>query len=290
MGLIEAMLPFNKEEKVDVYKLKQDVENAESKIATLTKDISDHSVKLNQLQLSVSPILSLLENFGFDSMEKLISSLTQYNEAMDVAEYESKCNFLTASALTKQLQIPGLNQTELKYYLYEEGLLAMTFNPMAVNSRINYRISEEYNSMDHIFKNYIHIDSPSKFSFDPEIIPLLLENIQKIRESLERNKRRKKRFDEAKKSLLKKESNNYRSEINKICGTSKNDDYSKKKYGKLYKQYSITIGCKSLFDEYNKIKNEKYMNDKYYSLLRYIIEERHHGDILLKIACELFVS
>lgn len=285
MGLFESKLAMIVAGHTnDIGKIHQFVERANSDITNLQKNISE----LLLMKQKFDPLLKLVDEFGSDNLEKLSALANDYNDKVQLAIFENTTEYLSSKEVAEKIGIPGLNGTTLKYFLYEEKILDLNFNQKSCSSRASYKISSEYELINHEIKKFIHIETPTHFSFDKEVVDFLIDCKDKIYESIERNKRRRKRYEEAKESLLKKESDACKNEINKICGISKNNNYVGAKYGKLYDVYAKTV-CKTIHSDYDKYLSVHNLTKDKFTKLKYIIYIRKHGDILLRLACELFV-
>lgn len=217
----------------------------------------------------------------------------QYEQEKKVAE-EAKIqlpNTLTYGDICKTLHgFTCLNTTGFKYYLYECKLLDMKINRI----HNTFRISKDINEVDSEIKKYIHI-TDGVMMFDHEVIDFLLQDRESLQGSLDRYVRRQKQFTESKQHLSETEIKNYQIEIGNLCGVDRGNDkkYNSNKWGTIYKRYGqdhkdwvkkYEVWKKKFLQEHPNYKYDKP------SKVMYLVQEVGDGDVLLKIACELFVN
>jgi hypothetical protein len=180
-----------------------------------------------------------------------------------------------------------LDQTSLKYYLYENNILDLKINRI----RNTYRISDNFSNSDSEIKKYIHV-SDGIITFDKDILDYFMNNSSRLQDSISRYVRKQKQFNESKQHLSEVEIKNFQTEIGIICGTSANGSYDKKKWSLIYKIYekdhpNFWNDHKKYVDKYM----EEHPNTQYKpTMITYLVKEVGDGDVLLKIACELFVK
>lgn len=200
----------------------------------------------------------------------------------DTLTYKEVCNSLDG--------FNYLDQTSLKYYLYESGILDLKINRV----RNTYKISDNFGNSNSEIKKYIHM-TDSVITFDKEILEFLINNSQDLQNSIDRYIRKQKQFNESKQHLSEVEIKNFQEEIGIICGVDRGErkNYNPKKWGMIYKRYEVDH--KDWLKKYN-LWAEKFLqehpNYKYAkpSRIMYLVQEVGDGDVLLKIACELFVA
>jgi len=177
--------------------------------------------------------------------------------------------------LAKQIKdVHGLNATTIKYFLYEQGYFDMKIN----TSRCIYSPKSES----------VKIGIKSDLSFDDSFVKYLEDNKKELQESVRRYNRRTKRFNKAKKNLQEKQVKNYRKEINDICGVKSN--FNAGRWNMLYKAYdkintTFWQDAKKYCED-----NTNPFNGKKPTYIEYIVKELKEGDIVLRLACELFVN
>ncbi len=183
-----------------------------------------------------------------------------------------------------------LNQTSFKYYLYENGILDLKINRV----HNTYKISDNFSNSNSEIKKYIHV-TDGAITFSKDVLEFLINNSQDLQNSIDRYIRKQKQFNESKQHLSEIEIKNYQKEIGIICGVDnkENKNYNPKKWGMIYKRYEVDH--KDWLKKYD-LWAEKFLkehpNYKYNkpSRIMYLVQEVGDGDVLLKIACELFVA
>lgn len=183
-----------------------------------------------------------------------------------------------------------LDQTSLKYYMYESGILDLKINRV----RNTYKISDNFGNSNSEIKKYIHM-TDGVITFDKDILEFLINNSQDLQNSIDRYIRKQKQFNESKQHLSEVEIKNFQEEIGIICGVDRGErkNYNPKKWGMIYKRYEIDhkdwlkkydLWAKNFLQEHPNYKYDKP------SRIMYLVQEVGDGDVLLKIACELFVA
>lgn len=228
--------------------------------------------KIGILQSSVSDLQKEKEELARERRE----SNGVESAISDVLIYKDVCRIIDIRYLT---------ETTMKYYLYEQGLLDIKINKV----HNSFRISPRYERIHSPLKEYIHIRN-NTFVFDPAIIDYLKNHRNELELSISRYQKKSRCFTRTKEKLDATEIKNFRSEVNRICGTG--DNYDKDKWAAIYRKYEadhpdFAEEYKSYVREYMSVHSSaKYKPTK----IMYLIQERNDGDILLKIACELFVE
>lgn len=178
-----------------------------------------------------------------------------------------------------------LNTTTFKYYLYECGIMDLKINPI----HNTYRISENFEKSDSELKKYIHT-TDGTITFDKEVLEYLISNSKGLQESIDRYMRRQKQFNESKEHLSEIEIKNFQAEICSICGTK--ESYDKEKWALIYNVYEKDHpNYRKKYDTFADSYMSEHPNAKYKpSVVKYLVHECGDGNVLLKIACELFVA
>lgn len=216
-------------------------------------------------------------------MKKLLEDFKN-DKKLEIEITKQKSGILTCVDICKKIALKNLNQTSLKYFLYELGLLKLN-----INKHLNtYAVVSDYEKVNSEVGQYMHV-SGRVITFDKEVLNYFNEHTNQLKESIERYLRKQTQFKESKKHLSKIQVNNYQKEINKICGVS--DSYDKEKWAKIYGIYKKYHP--NFWNEHNKYV-EKFLkenpNEKKPTMITYLVQEVGDGDVLLKIACELFVD
>ena len=179
-----------------------------------------------------------------------------------------------------------LDQTSFKYYLYENGILDLKINRV----RNTYKISDNFGNLNSEIKKYIHV-TDGVITFSKDVLEFLVNNSQDLQNSIDRYIRKQKQFNESKQHLSEVEIKNFQKEIGQICGVG--DKYDKNKWKMIYKRYEDDhkdwLKKYDLWTEKFLQEHPNYKYDKP-SRIMYLVKEAGDGDVLLKIACELFVS
>ena len=183
-----------------------------------------------------------------------------------------------------------LDQTSFKYYLYENGILDLKINRI----RNTYKISENFGNSTSEIKQYIHV-TDGAITFDNGVLDFLIKNSSDLQNSIDRYIRKQKQFNESKQHLSEVEIKNFQKEIGIICGVDSGEsrNYNPKKWGMIYKRYEVDhkdwLKKYDLWADKFLQEHPNYKYDKP-SRVMYLVQEVGDGDVLLKIACELFVA
>lgn len=238
-------------------------------------------------------------NDVLEGYKHAISEISELKKWKEDHERENKATEIAKSVLpdtltyeevSKSLQgFTYLDSTSFKYYLYENGILDLKINRI----RNTYRISDKFGDSDCEIKQYIHVTNGA-ITFDKGVLDFLLKNPSDLQNSVDRYIRKQKQFNESKQHLSEIEIKNLQKEIGIICGVDNvnGKNFDAKKWGMIYKRYEVDH--KDWLKKYNlwakKFLQEHpdYQYDKP-SRVMYLVQEVGDGDVLLKIACELFV-
>ena len=179
-----------------------------------------------------------------------------------------------------------LDQTSFKYYLYENSILDLKINRV----RNTYKLSDNFDNSNSEIKKYIYV-TDGAITFSKDVLEFLVNNSQDLQNSIDRYIRKQKQFNESKQHLSEVEIKNFQKEIGQICGVG--DKYDKNKWKMIYKRYEADhkdwLKKYDLWTEKFLQEHPNYKYDKP-SRIMYLVKEAGDGDVLLKIACELFVS
>lgn len=229
-------------------------------------------------------------NSDMAEFKKWKEEQTQENKAIEKAK-SILPDTLTYEEISKSLQgFTYLDSTSFKYYLYENGILDLKINRI----RNTYKISVKFNDSTSAIKQYIHV-TDGVITFDKNVLEFLVNNSQDLQNSIDRYIRKQKQFNESKQHLSEVEIKNFQKEIGIICGVDNGEskNYNPKKWGMIYKRYEVDhkdwLKKYDLWAENFLQEHPNYKYDKP-SRIMYLVQEVGDGDVLLKIACELFVA
>ena len=283
---------------------KKNEKDYDAEIALLNKRQNELSVKTDE---NKSEVISLGIDFGeykefignqfnevWDFMKSLNSDLSEFKKWKEEQKREidstkkakaELSNTLTCQEVSDALTgFSYLTQTSFKYYLYELGIMDLKINP--VNN--TYKISSNYDNSVSELKQYIHITDRA-ITFDKDVLDYLMNNSKELQESIYRYVRKQNQYNKSKRHLAEIQVTDYQAEINKICGTY--TSYDKDKWAKIYGIYKKYHP--NFWNEHKKYV-EKFLkenpNEKKPTMITYLVQEVGDGDVLLKIACELFVD
>lgn len=213
-------------------------------------------------------------------------------------EKSAKNNFsdeISVEDMCKYLRLPKLDATSFRYYLHDIGLMDLKINKY----RNTYSVSDSYFSEEHDIKEHIHVHNKRVITFYKSALSYFEQKKSEIIESVDKYYRQLDQFNKSKDNIAQAKSLSYIEELHGICGISKTDNYNGYKWGLIYKEYSkLNPNWEKNYFEYknNWIEehpdyDDKAETNKEYPLtkLKYIISHFNDGDILLRIACELYI-
>jgi len=220
-------------------------------------------------------------------MKKLLEDLK--NERKQEAEIKKEIpDILTCEDICSEItDVKYLTPTTLKYYLYELGLLKLN-----INKRLNtYKTVSNYKDICSEISQYMYVKG-RVITFNKEAMSYFKMHIDDLKKSIDKYLRKMNQFAKSKNNIDALKVHNYQTEIGNICGTSVNGLYDGTKWGQIYNRYSLEH--ENWEKKYNKWV-ENYMiqhpNTKYKpTKITYLVQQCGDGDVLLKIACELFVA
>ena len=267
-GIINQFV--NKEIQAEVNKLHLDIKGYDMK----------HTEENNRINKAIENLLdriSILEEQKKDDINVVVSTNTvlKPSEVNDILDIRSLC---------RELNIPGFAPTNLKYYLYEHGIFDMKINEF----RNSYFVKQNFDeSVDKELLNYIHI-SKKKITFSKDIITYFESNQDKIKKSIVRYEKKEKEYKIARKNVSVKRVEDYKEEVKRICGMD-----SPAKWTPMYKEFSKTFP--NFYKDWEKAdkkfkeNNPEHPNWKY-PKVEFIVNDMQQGNVLLKIACQLYVD
>ncbi len=280
--------------------------NYDTEIALLNERQNELSAKTDK---NKSDVIALGINFAdwktaigeefnnvWDFLNHMNSEFAEFKQWKEEQSRETKAtekakiqlpDTLTYDEISKSLTgFPYLDSTSFKYYLYEHGILDLKINRI----RNTYKLSENFGNSTSEIKQYIHV-TDGAITFDKNVLEYLIKNSSDLQSSIDKYIRKQKQFNESKQHLSEVEIKNLQKEIGIICGIDKN--YNPQKWGMIYKRYEVDhkdwLKKYDLWAEKFLLKHPNYKYDKP-SRIKYLVQEVGDGDVLLKIACELFVA
>lgn len=234
-----------------------------------------------------SDIIDIYKNIGqlFDEIANIKQEVKMEDQSVKVTR-EILPDTLTCKDVSSGLNgFQYLNQTSFRYYLYENDILDMRIN----KTKNTYKLSEKFDSSNAEIKKYIHV-TDGAITFDKDVLQFLILHAKELQDSIDRYERKQKQIAKSKKKLAQIEYQNYKKEICRICGTG--DKYDKDKWANIYSVYGkYNPNYVKHFEIYASKFKEENPNAKYPATkVQYIVNECNDGDVLLKIACELYVE
>ena len=206
-------------------------------------------------------------------------------DAKKEIEIKDTTDMMTCADICDQLtDVKYLNPTSLKYYLYELGLLTLS-----INKRLNtYKAVSNYKDISTDISQYMHVKG-RVITFDKDAIEYFKKHLNDLRESANKYTRKLEQFSKSKDNIDTLQVKNYEDEIKSICGIGNNFD--KSKWSKIYNIYKKNHP--NFWNEHKKYADTymlEHPNEKRPTVIAYLVQQCGDGDILLRIACELFVA
>ena len=254
-----------------------------SDVVALGLDFSEYKETIgNQL----NEVWNFMKGLNSDLAEFKKWKEEQHQEAKSIRKAKEELpNTLTYKEVCQSLNgFSYLDVTSFKYYLYENGILDLKINPI----RNTYRISSDYDNSTSELKQYIHI-TDGVITFDKAVLDYLVKNSRELQNSINKYNRKQNQFNKSKQHLAEIQVTDYQAEINRICGIK--DSFDGKKWGMIYKKYELDHkNWKKNYEVWKEKYLEEHPHYKYATQITYLVQKAGDGDVLLKIACELFVD
>ena len=268
-GLIGQYI--NKELSATATRVQLDIHNMERKYDNQNKEINDTIAALmkrisNLEKQRDEPLDTTMSNIETTQLTK-----TQDNDILDI------------QSLCKELKFSGIDVTKVKYFLYRKGIYDIKINEF----RDSYSLKASFgDDVDKELLSFIHTNG-KKITFSKDIIEYFNKNNDEVVESITSYEAKKNQYKTSRKNVVAKQIKNYRDEIKNICGTD-----SPARWVEIYREFSKSFPT---FYEDHKKYAEKYAkehpNAKYeFPKLGYVVEIMQQGNVLLKIACHLYVN
>lgn len=261
-----------------------EIENAKlvNNYGKLEQKNTENVVKIDKLENKLAE--EVIERNGLNKrVEMLENLLAMLKEERSEADRENARNkevvingeWLSIDAMSKTL---GLScGTILKYYLAKRGLLVIKANLCQNSFEINYEKVSKLS--DSKLNNKIKLNDGDLY-LHQDFQEYLKSKLDDIKDNYKEVLRKNKKFKESKKRIAENMVEDYQKEINAICGTLKG--YDETKWGKVYDQFRKV--CPTLESTY-----KSYINDNgYITKITYVVGQLGMGDVMLRIACNLY--
>lgn len=266
--------------------LRTDTDNNKTEIISIGNEFGRYKLEKEE---TFNEIFETLKSVTKECSELRLQMKAMEEEKKKESEIKQNLpNVLTCDDICSEITgVKGLDKTTLKYYLYELDLLTLKINKY----RNTYRVVPNYKDICTEISSYMDVNS-GIITFDKNVLPYFKSHFKDLQNSVDRYLRKNIQYSKSKDRIDALKVNNYQTEICNICGTDSNGNYDATKWGQIYSRYSIEH--KNWRNEYNKWA-DNYMTEhpraKYRpTQITYLVQKVGDGDILLKIACELFVA
>lgn len=268
-GLISQYV--NKELLATTNKMQLDIQNVERRYDSENKKIND----------TIAILLEKIANLEKQRDESLDTTLSN-SETMQLPKTQDN-DILDIRSLCRELKISGLDVTKVKYFLYRKGIYDIKINEF----RDSYFLKSSFdNDTDKELLSFIHTNG-KKITFSKDIIEYFNKNNDEVIDSIASYDAKNNQYKVSRKNVAAKQIQNYKEEIKNICGSD-----SPARWIEIYKEFSKTFPT---FYKDHKRYAEKYAeehpNAKYtFPKIDYVVKVMQQGNILLKIACHLYVD
>ena len=268
-GLISQYV--NKELLATTNKMQLDIQNVERRYDNENKKIND----------TIAILLEKIANLEKQRDESFDTALPNM-EAMQLPKIQDN-DILDIRALCRELKFSGLDVTKVKYFLYKKGIYDIKINEF----RDSYFLKSSFgDDTDKELLSFIHTNG-KKITFSKDIIEYFNKNNDEVIDSIASYDAKNNQYKVSRKNVAAKQIQNYKEEIKNICGSD-----SPARWIEIYKEFSKTFPT---FYEDHKRYAEKYAeehpNAKYtFPKIDYVVKVMQQGNILLKIACHLYVN
>lgn len=268
-GLISQYI--NRELSATATKVQLDMHDMERKYDNQNKEIND----------TIAALMERIANLEKQRDESLDTALSN-TEAMQLPKVQDN-DILDIRLLCRELKISGLDVTKVKYFLYRKGIYDIKINEF----RDSYFLKSSFgDDTDKELLSFIHTNG-KKITFSKDIIEYFNKNNDEVIDSIASYDAKNNQYKVSRKNVAAKQIQNYKEEIKNICGSD-----SPARWIEIYKEFSKTFPT---FYEDHKRYAEKYAeehpNAKYtFPKIDYVVKVMQQGNILLKIACHLYVN
>lgn len=261
----------NKELLATTNKMQLDIQNVRRRYDNENKKIND----------TIAILLEKIANLEKQRDESFDAALPNM-EAMQLPKIQDN-DILDIRALCRELKFSGLDVTKVKYFLYKKGIYDIKINEF----RDSYFLKSSFgDDTDKELLSFIHTNG-KKITFSKDIIEYFNKNNDEVIDSIASYDAKNNQYKVSRKNVAAKQIQNYKEEIKNICGSD-----SPARWIEIYKEFSKTFPT---FYEDHKRYAEKYAeehpNAKYtFPKIDYVVKVMQQGNILLKIACHLYVN
>ena len=261
----------NKELLATTNKMQLDIQNVKRRYDNENKKIND----------TIAILLEKIANLEKQRDESFDTALPNM-EAMQLPKIQDN-DILDIRALCRELKFSGLDVTKVKYFLYKKGIYDIKINEF----RDSYFLKSSFgDDTDKELLSLIHTNG-KKITFSKDIIEYFNKNNDEVIDSIASYDAKNNQYKVSRKNVAAKQIQNYKEEIKNICGSD-----SPARWIEIYKEFSKTFPT---FYEDHKRYAEKYAeehpNAKYtFPKIDYVVKVMQQGNILLKIACHLYVN
>ena len=257
----------------DIMAVRRDLESNRYEIETLKVEYE------KKFKVVLDEILNIrnLSNNKISGLEKENSELKKELEDAIISQKIKGENY-TFEDIRKKSGISNMQSADLKFYLHENGVMSMNINRARNSFSLN---TDKIESVEEELRNNL-IVLDGKLLFKKSFIDYIEKHKSEIEESIERYHTKQKQYIKSSQSLASRNVENYREEINLICGFD-----SPERWIAIYKVFSKRF--KTFYNDFNKYVEEHKGETKYdITKVKYIVGVMGEGNYLLKIACDLF--
>lgn len=234
----------------------------------------DKDIRINNLENNLNALSDRLQNV-LDIINK--EKTEQKEDKLIMLETSNMIDdgWFNYENLCKAADV-GITQTELKYYLAENGILVKKINYDNNTFELPY---DNINLYPEYIRNHCKIYK-NKLLFDKWMIEFIRTHKNDIKKISCDMRRKAKEYKETKRKLESKNVKNYLSEIHRICGVNK--EFNSKRWGIVFKEF------KKKHTTFNKDIKEYIAENGEIRPFQYVVSVMGEGNYFLKITCELF--
>lgn len=269
----------------DIVAVRRDIDYIKLETSEENKNLYDEISELKKSLLEINNSI----DFEVDNYKRKIEVIENEKKKLQ-EELKNAINLnmikgdnLTFTDVCKNGIIPNINTSQLKYYLYEIGVMSMSINKERNTFSIN---SDNLNMIDKELIDCLYIDE-NKLLFKQGFLDYVNNNKDEIIKSARRYSEKQNQYKSSKKNLESRNVANYRNEIASICNKDGNYEQDKSRWKAIYDIFMIKYpdvfkDRKKYIDEHEKDRNRKI------TMVDYIVSIMGEGNYLLKITCDLY--